>query len=76
MITENNIKRLESIVAKYAMQDCKRVNPYGTRKPYSLSPLTNKTREMLNLARKNNISKEDKITVKEYLLKHKMNEDL
>lgn len=39
MITENNVKRLESIVAKYAMQDYKRVNPYGTRKPYSLSHL-------------------------------------
>jgi hypothetical protein len=76
-----NILRLEKIVAHYAMADFLRANPKNKRKirkdgtykhnPYSLSPLTNEAREILNLARqKENISKEDEARVKYYLLKH------
>lgn len=78
MITKNNIERLDKLVAKYAMQDFLRVNTTknGTiRKrhvPYSLSPLTNEAREMLILARKEDITKEEEENVKAYLLKAKM----
>lgn len=80
MITKNNIERLDKLVAKYAMQDFQRVNTTknGTiRKrhvPYSLSPLTNEAREMLILARKEDITKEEEEIVKAYLLKAKMTE--
>lgn len=78
MITENNIKRLENLVAKYAMQDYKRANPKpkinrdGSIKhnPYTLSPLTNEAREMLQLARKENITTTEEEIVKAYLLKN------
>lgn len=80
MITENNIKRLDDLVAKYAMMDYKRANPKqkirkdGTviHNPYSLSPLTNEAREMLQLARKENLTVEEEKTVKAYLLRMKM----
>lgn len=78
MITENNIKRLENLVAKYAMQDYKRANPKpkinrdGSIKhsPYTLSPLTNEAREMLQLARKEKITATEEEVVKAYLLKN------
>lgn len=80
MITENNIKRLDNLVAKYALMDYKRANPKrrigkdGTVKhnPYTLSPLTNEAREMLALSKKNDITQEEEETVKAYLLKQKM----
>ena len=78
MITKDNIDRLDKLVAKYAMQDFLRVNTTknGTiRKrhvPYSLSPLTNEAREMLILARKEDITIEEEEIVKAYLLKKKM----
>lgn len=77
MITQDNIIRLEQIVAHYAMQDFKRTNPnwrkYGSkRNPYTLSPLTNEAREMLAIARKTNINIEEENSVKAYLLKQKM----
>ena len=78
MITKDNIDRLDKLVAKYAMQDFLRVNTTknGTiRKrhvPYSLSPLTNEAREMLILARKEDITTEEEEIVKAYLLKKKM----
>lgn len=80
MITENNLKRLDNLVAKYALMDYKRANPKrrirkdGTVKhnPYTLSPLTNEAREMLTLARKKDITREEEEIVKAYLLKQKM----
>ena len=69
MITENNVKRLENIVAHFAMEDYKRANPKRkiSRKtgmpihnPYSLSQQTNEAREMLRLSRKENISQDEK----------------
>lgn len=80
MITENNLKRLDNLVAKYALMDYKRANPKrrirkdGTVKhnPYTLSPLTNEAREMLTLARKKDITQEEEEIVKAYLLKQKM----
>ena len=80
MITENNLKRLDNLVAKYALMDYKRANPKrrirkdGTVKhnPYTLSPLTNEAREMLALARKKDITQEEEEIVKAYLLKQKM----
>lgn len=80
MITENNIKRLDDLVAKYAMMDYKRANPKrkirkdGTviHNPYSLSSLTNEAREMLSLARKENLSAEEENTIKAYLLRMKI----
>lgn len=74
MITEENIKRLDDLVKKYAFQDFKRANPHMKMRhnPYTLSPLTNEAREMLNLARKENITKEEEEEVKAYLLKKKM----
>ncbi len=78
MITENNIKHLENLVAKYAMKDYKRANPKPKRNrdgsikhnPYTLSPLTNEAREMLQLARKENITTTEEEIVKAYLLKN------
>lgn len=74
MITEKNIERLDNLVKKYAMQDYKRAAPHWARRhrSYTLSPLTNEAREMLQLARKENITKEEEETVKAYLLKKKM----
>ena len=81
MITENNVKRLENIVAHFAMEDYKRANPKRkiSRKtgmlihnPYSLSQQTNEAREMLRISRKENISQDEEETVKAYLLKMKM----
>ncbi len=81
MITENNIKRLENIVAHFAMEDYKRANPkkkidrktgLTIHNPYSLSPQTNEAREILKLSRKENISQDEEETVKAYLLKMKM----
>jgi hypothetical protein len=80
MITENNLKRLDNLVAKYALMDYKRANPKrrirkdGTVKhnPYTLSPLTNEAREMLTLARKKDITQEEEEIVKAYLLKQKI----
>ena len=74
MITEENIKRLDNLVKKYAFQDYKRSNPHMKTRhnPYTLSPLTNEAREMLRLARKENITKEEEEEVKAYLLKKKM----
>lgn len=80
MITENNIKRLDDLIKKYAMQDYLRANPkkkdgrlkYKTYHPYSLSSETNEAREMYALARKKDITKEEEETVKAYLLKHKL----
>lgn len=43
---------------------------------YSLSPETNQAREMLHLAHKKNITAEEENTIKSYLLKKKMVEDL
>lgn len=74
MITEENIKRLNKLIAKYATQDYKRANPkpkFNKRhNPYTLSLLTNEAREMLHLACKENIAKEE--IVKGYLLKKKI----
>ena len=74
MITKENIKRLDNLVKKYAFQDYKRANPHMKTRhnPYTLSPLTNEAREMLRLARKENITKEEEEEVKAYLLKKKM----
>lgn len=74
MITKENIKRLDNLVKKYAFQDYKRSNPHMKTRhnPYTLSPLTNEAREMLRLARKENITKEEEEEVKAYLLKKKM----
>lgn len=84
MITKRNIERLENLVEKYAMQDYKRANPkpkmYANgktnHKPYSLSPGTNEAREMLHLARKKNITEDEENSVKTYLLKKRMAEDM
>jgi len=81
MITENNITRLKKLVGKYAKMDFNRANPKGVKmykngetnyKPYSLSPLTNEAREMLQLAQKDNISPEEENIVKSYLLNKKI----
>ena len=80
MITQNNIDRLDKIVAHYAMQDFKQANPNPKRyangksnyNPYSLSSLTNEARKMLHLARQETITPEEEGEVKAYLLKHKM----
>ena len=81
MITENNIVRLEKLVSKYAKMDYNRANPKGVKlykdgrtsyKPYSLSPLTNEAREMLQLAQKDDISLEEESIVKSYLLSKKL----
>jgi hypothetical protein len=92
MITENNIKRLDNIVSKYAMQDYLRANPNtpaerrkrmrkmlkgeSAHNSYSLSLETNQAREMLHLAHKKNITAEEENTIKSYLLKKKMIEDM
>ena len=74
MITQENIERLDNLVKKYAKQDYERANPYfgWSHNPYTLSPLTNEAREMLQIARKENITKEEEESVKGYLLKKKM----
>ena len=79
MITEKNIETLDSFVAKYAMMDYKRANPkpkfrneMPVHNPYTLSPDTNEAREMLHLARKTDITKEEEESVKAYLLKKKL----
>ena len=76
MITQENIERLDNLVKKYAKQDYERANPhpyFGRRhNPYTLSPLTNEAREMLQIALKENITKEEEESIKGYLLKKKM----
>ena len=74
MITQENIERLDKLVKKYATQDYKRAAPHFAwgHRSYTLSPLTNEAREMLQLARKENITKEEEESVKAYLLKKKM----
>lgn len=77
MITKNNIKRLENLVTKYALEDYKKANPKpkmsrnGSIKhnPYTLSPLTNEARKMLQLARRENVSIAEEETIKAYLLR-------
>ena len=44
--------------------------------PYSLSPETNQAREILHLAHKKNITAEEENTIKSYLLKKKMVENM
>jgi len=82
VITENNIKTLDNLVKKYALLDFFRANPKPIKqykngktsyKQYTLSPLTNEAREMLNLARQKKISREDELSVKGYLLMQKFN---
>lgn len=82
MITERNIERLDRLVAKYAYEDFRQANPLGKRRirkdgtvkhnPYSLSAKTNEAREMLIMARKKDITKEEEEIVKAYLLKQKL----
>lgn len=85
MITDNNIKRLNSIVSELAMADYKRTNPHPrllkngqwNHIPYTLSPNTNEAREMLQLANKVRSGKgtiQDEETVKAYLLNHRIRE--
>lgn len=83
MITENNIHRLEQIVAKYAMQDYNRANPRRKldrtgnpiHNPYTLSPFTNEAREMLHIALNPNRTPEEEEECKAYLLRHKLMEE-
>ena len=79
MITKNNIERLNNIVKKYALQDFYRANPPRKRwnpnrkhVPYTLSPMTNEAREMLAIAMKKDISREEEEKVKAYLLRQKI----
>ena len=80
MITQKNIDRLDDLVGKYALMDYKRANPKrkirkdGTVKhnPYSLSPMTLEALEMLQLARKEELTYSEENAVKAYLLKKKL----
>ena len=80
MITENNIERLNKIVAHYAMHDYKQANPKPVydrkgnpkRKPYSLSELSMEARQMLHDA----VNGKSEEQVKAYLLRQKMLLDL
>ena len=74
MITKNNIKRLENLVTKYALEDYNpkpKMSRNGSIKhnPYTLSPLTNEARKMLQLARRENVSIAEEETIKAYLLR-------
>ena len=87
MITENNIKDLQMICSNLANKDWYNTNKNSARakfgrftatgkerkwESYSLSADTLEAREMLLLALNKDISKEDIVMVKEYLLKTKM----
>lgn len=85
MITARNIEMLDNMVKKYALMDFFRANPKPLKRyrngetnyvPYSLSPLTNEAREMLKLARQEEISREDEEKVKGYLLLKRMNGEM
>ena len=80
MITQENISRLERIVAHYAMQDYQQANQKPAfdrngnpkRKPYSLSYATMQARDMLHDA----VSGKNEEEIKAYLLHQKLLYDL
>lgn len=80
MITQENISRLERIVAHYAMLDYQQANQKPTfdrkgnpkRKPYSLSDATMQARDLLHDA----VSGKNEEEIKAYLLRQKLLYDL
>ena len=76
MITQKNIDNLYRIASNLSLKDYRAANPtsngkpvYRTHKPYGLSGETKEATELLKMASKSEVTREEEETIKGYLLK-------
>lgn len=80
MITQNSIDNLYKISSNLSMKDYRAMNPikkdntpkYKKHRPYSLSDETIKATELLKIASKQEVTREEEEQIKAYLLKIKL----